>query len=537
MFFTLYGCTRLALVEGQHRMELTARAAFGFCVDEDNIGVPLRNDDDRDVKYSEDSPIYKTVGVSVVCDRTDYDALTQQGVEDDRSVPILGLQSISRAAQDQSTTVVHTPALNTFMKIFGELSTGLQKSVEFRKLFFCVDDGKSSAMTNPDEIIYTMFNQQTGTYNERVVEYVEKYIMRLLIEEEPFKSYITVGKIKEQKNRVRQALENAKSSAGVWMYIVSKAGSSTHRPKGPTAVYHHSNVTLSPKATDPSFKMNSRPYDIIEMFKHQGGKWIGTLISDCTSSAPYEMNSVTAMYSMVIDLCQFGVCVPFVRDSYLRMGAEIKNASNHPVSDHLWFVTYVLIPCKSITDILLYHITKKIRVLDSNSKYMKSQTRSTPTIFDVNDTTSLKDLTYKVRRSSSQGGTLVEEQAQETNEASDVATETNHMKKIKEDAELAKKLLEKLEHNLDASKCDASSFGDTLASVANYATPNEKLRTYIYARALEMYFDLLRVYSTSSTEAESVVLSDNPSLKSLRDAIVKLQESQVKEASKYINTL
>jgi hypothetical protein len=219
------------------------------------------------------------------------------------------------------------------------------------------------------------------------------------------------------------------------------------------------------------------------------------------------------------------------------MGAEIKNASNHPVSDHLWFVTYILIPCKSITDILLYHITKKIRVLDSNSKHMKSHTRSTPTIFDVNDTTSLKDLTYKVRRSSSQGGTLVEEQAQETNEASDVATETNHMKKIKEDAELAKKLLEKLEHNLDASMCDASSFADTLASVANYATPNEKLRTYIYARALEMYFDLLRVYSTSSTEAESVVLSDNPSLKSLRDAIVKLQESQVKEASKYINTL
>jgi hypothetical protein len=321
------------------------------------------------------------------------------------------------------------------------------------------------------------------------------------------------------------------------MYMVSKAGSGTHKPKGPTAVYHHSNVTLSPKSTDPSFKMDSKPYDIVEMFKHQGGKWIGTLIGDCTSSAPYEMNSVTAMYSMVIDLCQFGVCVPFVRDSYLRMGAEIKNASTHPVSDHLWFVTYVLIPCKSITDILLYHITKKIRVLNSNNKNVKNKVRSNPIILDVDDTTSLKDLTFKVRRSSSQGGTLVEEPAQETSEASDVATETNHMKKIKEDAELARKLLERLEHNLDASKCDVTSFGDTLLSLGNYATANEKLRTYIYARAMEMYFNLLRAYSASSAGAESVVLSDNPSLISLRDAIVKLQESQVKEASKYINTL
>jgi hypothetical protein len=139
-FFTLYGCTGLALVEGQHRMELTTRSAFGFSVDESNIGgIPLRNDAERDVKYNEqDSPIYKTVlEVIVLCDRTDDKALTQPGSEDDQSVPILGgLQSISRAAQDQSTTIVHTPALNTFMKIFGEVTTGLQKNIFFVQNFF-----------------------------------------------------------------------------------------------------------------------------------------------------------------------------------------------------------------------------------------------------------------------------------------------------------------------------------------------------------------------------------------------------------------
>jgi hypothetical protein len=130
------------------------------------------------------------------------------------------------------------------------------------------------------------------------------YAYLLILEEDPFKSYIAVGtKIKDQKSRVREgALDNARGSAGVWMYMVSKAGSGTHKPKGLTAVFHHSNVTLlsAPKATDPSFKMDSKPYDIVELFNRQGGKWIGMLISDCTSSAPYVMNSVTAMYSMLV---------------------------------------------------------------------------------------------------------------------------------------------------------------------------------------------------------------------------------------------
>jgi hypothetical protein len=61
------------------------------------------------------------------------------------------------------------------------------------------------------------------------------------------------------------------------------------------------------------------------------------------------------------------------------------------------------------------------------------------------------------------------------------------------------------------------------------------MRTYIYARAMEMCFDLLRVYSTTSAGADTVVLSDNPSLLSHWDAIVKLQESHVKEASNINN--
>jgi hypothetical protein len=64
--------------------------------------------------------------------------------------------------------------------------------------------------------------------------------------------------------------------------------------------------------------MDSRPYDVVHLWRRQGGKWVGSLVRDCTLMAPYRTDSVTAMYSVVIELVQFGVCVPFVRDSYLR---------------------------------------------------------------------------------------------------------------------------------------------------------------------------------------------------------------------------
>lgn len=522
MFFTLYGCTRLAFVEGQHRMELTSRAAFGYRVDRQNIGVPLREDDTRDQKYNSMSSMYKGVAISVICDKCTFN-----GDELIRKINVKALKAISQRIQTISTTYIATPLFNVFRLIFSDLSTRLH-DYSFVSEFLGTDIKTAQTILDIEARMYRDINSQLGTYSYNVVSYVEQTIVRLLVQESPFKDFIKVGSLKTHENRLISAFAKSKGSPGAWMWTSSKKGDCEPRPKGPFPIFHRSLVDFKASGKNSIFKMKLEPYDVEHFRMHMAQKYVNVLIHSMTSGAEYTTpgTTITCLTSMVVDVTQFGICVPFVRESILKLGAAISNVSTHPINDPMWFAMYVLLPCRSIADILLYHITKSLRVLgtDRSKKYGR------PSIQLVNDSTTLSELqltsSNKRKRdvlfnSSSYSNDMnipTENGAQRT-KSSMIGEIHEHAHHLKENHELSRVLFNILETNMDAKICDPAS-SLTLDALSKYSKPKGKLMTIIYARAIEMYFDLLRMFAEGNTR------TSNDSLVRLRDGIVELQKQQ-----------
>ena len=523
-FFTLYGCTRLAFIEGQHRCELTSRAGFGFRVDQESIGVPLLEDDERYSKYNTSSSIYLTVGISIVAEK-----IQSNCGQYDPKINLQAFQELSRKAQFFSNTSLATPAVNTFLKIFDDLAINL-KTTKFQSSFLGDD---VTHVDDIDKALYKHVCLPLGQYPVKIISFVESTIHRLLIEEEPFKLYITQGHLKQQAQRLQEAFTESRRSSGAWMWIGSGKNDQEILGKGPIPTFHHSFTTLICTGERKSFKIHLQPYDVENFKRNVVGRLASFLPKAAVTNAPYCNSLVaTSLHYMVIELTQYALCFPFVRDSFRTMVSSI-DATTHPVNDPVWFAMYVLLPCKSIAEIMLYHITKKMRVLHNNQQLPQT------TIFPITDDMTLKDLKKKkIGHTLSQttfippAGSQLQEPHIQNNEdegtdgRDDDESTTNGLlkyeKQLKLQRELTIALNNILRHNTNARYCDPL-MDKTLKSISSYSSTRGKIVSFVYARAMEMYFNLLTTYSKRKT------LHTNVSLTNLRDAIIKLQATQATE--------
>ena len=502
MFFTLYGCTRFGFVEGQHRVELTSRAIFGYRIDKLHIGIPFKDDPERAKKYTTSSSIYKIVGVSVVCDNTD---------DQEQLINLKALQALSRTAQDQSSASVSTAVINAFDKLFSDLAVQLE-NITFQCSFLGMDGERLRKLIQAsgsfNNCLYHMICKSNTAYPLTIIEYVESSIHRLLILEKPFKNYIKSDQmhhnLRDQDERLKAAISLAKGSFGSWMYTASKKNDDDVTGRGPVATYHNSLMHLVCSGVSKGCRISCHPFDVQAFKERATAKHATFLVNRAATNSPYSSSLFSAcLHYMVVDLTQYAICVPFVRDSYRGMVASISNASSHPVNDPIWFAMYILMPCKTIAEILLYHISKK-HYLEKHVNVMDDAKISI-----ISDGTSLTDF-----------------EKTNNNLGADCSTvHITHEGRLKTQRDLSKKLNSLFRRNMNAKACDPLC-DLTLASFRKLSAAKSKITSLVYARALEMYFNLIAIHSRKQ------VLAENGSLINLRDGIVRLQMRQATENGK-----
>jgi hypothetical protein len=509
-FFTLYGCTRFSFVEGQHRTELTSRAIFGYKIDKDNLGIPLEDDNDRFTKHTHVSSIFKKVSASVVCDKTVYNP-----DDDDLSINTLALQIISNNAQELSVAAMKTPPINCFRTAFTSLEDGMN-SPRFLSDFLNVSEKTIRDMNNSiNTYFYTMANQKKQEYSVEIARNIEKMIIDFLINKSPFCDYISEGRREDQKKLLEKSMYKTKKPCFLWH--------DDDKARGPRIVFHHSFITHTATGTKKAFNLKIDPYNVHDFVQMMKAKNTTTFIQTASTNCFYETQGhgtfVPCLHSMVIELTQFCVGFPFVREAFLQMVSSFEDTTLHPMNNPDWFCFYILAPCKTIAETVVYHITKARRVLTTSTVpgESKKRKRSTPDvtftkteIIDVDNEETLRKVKVNV----------------EGNLMTDDTSALKYYEQMVVQQKLTNELSNILSKNLDAYRCDKEYCEKTVNSMSSYPFPRLKLLSLIYARSLEMYFNLLQSFSTKKT------LAKNPTLEALREEIADHQAKLLLKNSK-----
>jgi hypothetical protein len=505
LFFSIANCTRLVAVEGQHRCELCTRAAFGYRVNP--FKLPLQDDPERTATYSAASAMYKTVGVTIICDKTTYTA-------DQNRLNLAALKEISAKSQAQADSQVSTPAIMALRQIFAEHHQNMQETL-FQQVFLGIDHitlrRETSDPHSVESYIYRQLCRSNGNYPRAIITTVEEMVTQLLIHMAPFKNSIVKNPANPngdhedaQNQRLFTALAAAKGSAGTWMWMGTSGNTRiVDVPgKGPTPTCHHSLLDMTCTG-QVVFEMYSKPYDPKYFKTNVDGKNANTLVRNCCQSGSYKNTFYsTCLHMMIFDLTQYTVCFPFVNDAFLQMVNSFNQPSVHPINNPEWFCYFILVPCKTIAEIIMYHVVKSRHgMFKEESKLVQH-----PQIIFIDNDTTLDDLrpAYQPKKKP-----------------------TTKIAAAKDINELKKLMNQAFKSNTNGRMCDPLC-DMVLKKIASESATRGKMVSMAYARALEMYFQLLYKYANDNCLGGE----DNRSLVDLRDKIASHQERELESNSK-----
>ena len=498
LFLNTTPCTRFCVIEGQHRCELGSLAAFGYNIDQNHNQLPLQNEPQRFQLYSPRSAMYKNASLSFVVDRTSY----KSGYN---LIKTESLKKISKNHQVLASTDVLIP---TLVALHSHLMAATDDyGNPTRQMFYLTIDGteleKEVIDGDFDGALERKICSADNWYPSKMITHVESVAKSILLESDPLKSLLPTKilnhrqiQIEEQTRVVDKAFDNCKGKS-YWMWAASKSNIEKHA-RGPSPLCRSYATIVASGSYE--FSLTPTPYDVHDFKKRNHLKSCGKLIHDCVVNTDYQAKFHAAcMYTAVLDLTQFILCIPFVRIAFHSMFQSIQDITVHPMNNMQWICNFVLTPCKTIADVVTYHVMKGLDKKFDPSKRMEFK--------DTSDSDTIDRLETKsgVKRKRDSG----EFHAYES-------------------IVLEKLLAKSNQKNLNAMAIDPQC-QQTLAFMNTNAPTRNKITTIVFARALEMYFNLLKIYASDST-----ILENNTTLQELTEAVKEQQKQCLFETSKLL---
>ena len=446
--------------------------------------------------------MYKNASVSFVVDRTEYRS-NYHLIKTD------ALKTISKNHQVLASTDVLIPSLAALHSHLMAATT--EYGIAEQQSYLFSIDNETTAVEMADGFDAALERRICSTDNEypsRMITKVQTVVKQILLENDPFRSLLPPKienqrevQIEEETRVVDNAFDECVGKS-LWMWSAAKYRGNVSASRGPSPVCR-SYATIVASGC-PECSLTPTPYDVNDYKKRNNLKSCGKLIHDCVVNTEYQAKFHAAcMYTAVCDLTQFILCIPFVRIAFHNMFQSIQDISVHPMNNMQWICNFVLTPCKTIAEVITYHVMKGLDKRfnpDLKVEYVDPFT---------DDTMDRLETKMGLKRKREQ-----------------------NVFRLPELLNVEKEITKILRRNLDAKTIDPQCSQALSFMNSNVGTRN-KITTIVFARALEMYFNLLKLYAQN----EPSILKENITLQRLTQAVTTQQREMLKEGSKLLHVI